>query len=230
MGRRKRIQRLLVISGMGLLLGLAGCAAEKQDGLSNADSASMQETGEAQEEEGSVDGNISKTTGLEKVNAMATFVGYANVNALDAASDLILIGTPTQDFVERASDNTYFSDGHIQDISTLTDFKIERVIKNEEDVELEDVIRIIEPISIIEQDGVKTILTVEDYVELQKGKTYILFLGKNTYGRYSVINMNNGRFAIEEDGNLELAVMADSVQEKHSEFQKEVLEKYGLNP
>jgi len=230
MVRGKRIRRLLAVGGLSLLLGLAGCAAEKQDGLSNTDSVSSQGTNEPHQEEVSAEKNISKTTGLETVNAMATFVGYANVNALDAASDLILIGTPTQDFVERASTNTYYADGHIQDISTLTDFKIKHVIKNDEDVELEDVIRIIEPISIIEQDGVKTILTVEDYVELQKGKTYILFLGKNTYGRYSVINMNNGRFAIEEDGNSELAVMADSVQEKHSEFQKEVLEKYGLNP
>ncbi|WP_051507229.1 hypothetical protein [Saccharibacillus sacchari] len=224
------MKRLLALGGMGLFLLLVGCIAEKEEDLSKVASVSMQETGEAQEEEILVGENISKTTGLETVNAMATFVGYANVDELDEASDLILIGTPTRDFIERASNNTYYSDGHIQDISTLTDFKIEHVIKNEEDVELEDVIAIIEPISIIEQNGVKTVLTVEDYVELQKGKTYIIFLGKNTYGRYSVINMNNGRFAIEEDGNLELAVMADSVQEKHSEFQKEVLEKYGLNP
>ena len=224
------MKRLLALGGMDLFLLLVGCIAEKEEDLSKVASVSMQETGEAQEEEILVGENISKTTGLETVNAMATFVGYANVDELDEASDLILIGTPTRDFIERASNNTYYSDGHIQDISTLTDFKIERVIKNEEDVELEDVIAIIEPISIIEQNGVKTVLTVEDYVELQKRKTYIIFLGKNTYGRYSVINMNNGRFAIEEDGNLELDVMADSVQEKHSEFQKEVLEKYGLNP
>lgn len=230
MRRRKRIKRLLAVGGMGLFLLLVGCIAEKEEDLSKVASVSMQETGEAQEEEILVGENISKTTGLETVNAMATFVGYAHVDELDEASDLILIGTPTQEFVERASDNTYFSDGSIQDISTLTDFQIKHVVKNAENIELGEAIQIIEPISIIEQNGVTTVLTVEDYLELQKGKTYIIFLGKNTYGRYSVINMNNGRFAIEEDGNLELAVMADSVQEKHSKFQKEVLEKYGLNP
>lgn len=42
--------------------------------------------------------------------------------------------------------------------------------------------------------------------------------------------MSNGRFAFEEEGELELSLMADSIQEKHDEFQKTVLEKYRLHP
>lgn len=209
---------------------LTGCTTDSQNAIQIPASNSVQQTNEIQEKEVLNDKNISKTTGLETINAMATFVGYANVDELDNDADLILIGTPTQDFIDRTSNNTYYSDGEIQDISTLTDFKIERVIKNKEDVDLGEEIQIIEPISIIEQEGKQVVLTVEDYMELQKGKNYIIFLGKNTFGKYSIINMNNGRFAIEEGNNLERSMMEDSTQERHNEFQKEVLEKYQLNP
>ncbi|MBK5442205.1 MULTISPECIES: hypothetical protein [unclassified Peribacillus] len=67
---------------------------------------------------------------------------------------------------------------------------------------------IIELISLIDR-----ILTTEHYKELEKDNTYVLYLNKNTYGEYSVINMNNGRFNLDKE------------EEFKEEVEKEVAEK-----
>lgn len=210
---------------------LSGCAGNAQQAAPAINMNSETEAMKEKAQEVPSDEDVSKTTGLRKVSAMASYIVYPNVDELDREAQLILIGTPTQNFIDRTSNNVYYEDGNLQDNSTVTDFKIERVIKNQDNIELGEEIPIIEPISIIEEaDGQKVVATIEDYVELQKGKKYVVFLHKNTYGQYSVINMNNGRFAIEEGSDLERSVMADSNKEEHSEFKEQVLQKYKLNP
>lgn len=53
--------------------------------------------------------------------------------------------------------------------------------------------KIIEPVSL--KEDVK--YTVNQYVELQKGEPSVLFLMKNTYGDYGLINDNLGKFSLE---------------------------------
>ncbi|MCY7484237.1 hypothetical protein [Paenibacillus alvei] len=130
------------------------------------------------------------------VNAQSLYIGADNASDLVDMSDLIIVGTPIEEFDEREHKVTYFYTSAIQDFYTITEMKVEQVLKGNWD---ESTLPVIEPISYIQSIDGKRKLTSNDYTEMEKGKKYLVVLSKNTQGNYSVINMDNGKFELDEN-------------------------------
>jgi len=166
-------------------------------------------------------GNPSMQSGSKTISIDANYVSYGNVDQLDQGADLIIIGTPTKSFEDREHVATYFDDGILQDFYTLTEIKIDRVIKSPEDFKQSDSLTIIEPIGYVEDEDEKTKITYEGYTELPEGQKSIIFLKKNTFGQYGVINMDLGKFSLEQGSG-------DTKATSKEKFRQAVLEKYDL--
>ncbi|MEC0180655.1 hypothetical protein P4H61_03980 [Paenibacillus peoriae] len=163
-----------------------------------------------------------------KISLEASYIDYKTVSELDSNAELIVIGTPLQEFDDRQHIVTSFEDGTIQDFYTLTNIKIDKVIKSPEGTALnvEEPLSIVEPISYIDDAGGKKKIAYEDYTELKQNEKNIIFLKKNTQGQYSVINMDLGKFAIEPSSQSPSSSV--DKQDSKEQFRESVLEKYGL--
>ncbi|MFM9282164.1 hypothetical protein [Paenibacillus jiagnxiensis] len=173
--------------------------------------------------------NSMENNAIPEVSVSANYIAYETVDRLDSGAELIVVGSASQEFDDRKHMATYFEDGTIQDFYTLTDIKVDKVIKAPEESNISpgDSLTIIEPISYVEDStGIKKI-TTEDYSELEKDEKNIIFLQENAYGQYSVINMELGKFSLETPMTVHSATY-----EKNSfkaEFRADVIEKYNLN-
>ncbi|MEK4361527.1 hypothetical protein MKX68_03305 [Paenibacillus sp. FSL M8-0212] len=161
------------------------------------------------------------------VNLSANSLIFHEIDKLDAFADLIVIGYATADFRDREHVITAFDDGTMQSFHTNTNIKIEKILKKPEDFPSnQNELKIIEPVSL--EGDVK--YTVDDYVELQKGDKSVLFLMKNTFGDYGLINYNLGKFSLE--GITQYSLPQSSTAQALSEyetFRDSVMEKYHLN-
>lgn len=115
----------------------------------------------------------------------------------------------------------------MQSFHTNTNIKIEKILKKPEGFPSDqNELTIIEPVSL---DGdVK--YTADDYVELQKGDKSVLFLMKNSFGDYGLINDNLGKFSLE--GISQYSVPQSSTSQalsNYATFRKSVMKKYLLN-
>ncbi|OWR30743.1 hypothetical protein CDO73_09105 [Saccharibacillus sp. O23] len=129
----------------------------------------------------------------------ASYIGFNTIEDLDAHADLILVGTPILPFEEREHKAAYYQDGVVQDFYTITDFKVDKVVKDSKQAVKNGMIQYFEPISVVTQEtGAKVIYSIADYQEVQQGEKYLVFLRENDNGHYATINMNNGKFALEE--------------------------------
>lgn len=140
------------------------------------------------------------------------------------------------------------TDKAIEDFYTRTPINISQVIKkpNEENIIENDKIEVIEPLSVIQTDEGEQKITRESYIEMQEQQEYMLYLKKNSYGEYSIINMNNGIFQVTkdtedaisleqqiEDAGLKIEEhtiadhedISDQIDAKYSEEIEEVMEK-----
>jgi hypothetical protein len=160
------------------------------------------------------------------VNLSANSLIFHEIDKLDAFAELIVIGYATEDFRDREHVITAFEDGAMQSFHTNTNIKIEKILKKPEDFPADqNELTIIEPVSL--EGDVK--YTVDDYVELQKGDTSVLFLMKNSFGDYGLINDNLGKFSLE--GITQYSVPQSSTVEELSEyetFRESVMKKYDL--
>ncbi len=150
-------------------------------------------------------------------------------------ADLIVIGNASDSFIEREHVATYTPAEEelpetLEDFYTRTTINIEKVLKFPEGANIQDnsEIDIIEPVAIIEEDNVDKKLAMENYAELEKDHDYIIYLKANTFGEYSVINMNNGKFNLESEEQIEnlMEQHHDNDKEKHEELKKQVLERF----
>ncbi|MFL0372899.1 hypothetical protein [Paenibacillus amylolyticus] len=161
------------------------------------------------------------------VNLSANSLTFHEIDKLDAFAELIVIGYATEDFRDREHVITAFDDGTMQSFHTNTNIKIEKILKKPDDFPSDqNELTIIEPVSL--EGDVK--YTANDYVELQKGDKSVLFLMKNTFGDYGLINDNLGKFSLE--GITQYSVPQSSTVEELSEyetFRDSVMEKYHLN-
>ncbi|WP_347399441.1 hypothetical protein [Paenibacillus amylolyticus] len=161
------------------------------------------------------------------VNLSANSLTFHEIDKLDAFAELIVIGYATEDFRDREHVITAFDDGTMQSFHTNTNIKIEKILKKPKDFPSDqNELTIIEPVSL--EGDVK--YTVDDYVELQKGDKSVLFLMKNSFGDYGLINDNLGKFSLE--GISQYSVPQSSTVEELSEygtFRDSVMEKYHLN-
>ncbi|WP_440117618.1 hypothetical protein [Paenibacillus sp. QZ-Y1] len=161
------------------------------------------------------------------VNLSANSLIFHEIDKLDAFAELIVIGYATEDFRDREHVITAFDDGTMQSFHTNTNIKIEKILKKPEDFPSDqNKLTIIEPVSL--EGDVK--YTVDDYVELQKGDKSVLFLMKNSFGDYGLINDNLGKFSLE--GVSQYSLPQSSTAQALSEyktFRDSVMEKYHLN-
>ncbi|WP_146118043.1 hypothetical protein [Paenibacillus sp. MYb63] len=161
------------------------------------------------------------------VNLSANSLTFHEIDKLDAFVELIVIGYATEDFRDREHVITAFDDGTMQSFHTNTNIKIDKILKKPDDFPSDqNELTIIEPVSL--EGDVK--YTANDYVELQKGDKSVLFLMKNTFGDYGLINDNLGKFSLE--GISQYSVPQSSTVEELSEyetFRDSVMEKYHLN-
>lgn len=165
------------------------------------------------------------------VSSHGVIAGYSNLNDMEKNAHIIVVGYPTQDFLNREFVTTKYSDGEIQDYYTLTDINIEKVIKNNSSLDLEKdkSMRVIEPVVIIDDaNGDKTKLTLNDYVEMQTNTSYLLFIQETLPGVFGIMNFENGRFITDKASANSKGVSGFS-SDLHEQLKTEAFEKYGLN-
>lgn len=161
------------------------------------------------------------------VNLPANSITFSEVEKLDAFAELIVIGYATDGFADREHVITAFDDGTMQSFHTNTNIKIEQIVKKPEDFPSDqNELTIIEPVSL---DGdIK--YTANDYVELQQGETSVIFLLKNSYGDYGLINDNLGKFSLEGISQYSLPESSSSQQlSDYQIFRDSVLKKYNMD-
>jgi hypothetical protein len=170
-----------------------------------------------------------KEAEMDVISINANYIQSTTLEQLENNSDLIVIAKTTQPFLNRNHVIKHMKDSNgkdlpsIMDMFTRTEIVIEKVIKqpNNEAFSKDDRIQIIEPISYDDLRKVK--VTLAHYEEINANESYILFLGKNTYGNYSLINMNNGKFKINK---LKSNKQEDQLNYLHNKLAKEVYAKY----
>ncbi|PWW45505.1 MULTISPECIES: hypothetical protein [Paenibacillus] len=161
------------------------------------------------------------------VNLSANSITFNEINKLDEFAELVVIGYATDEFINREHVVTAFDDGTMQSFHTNTNIKIEKILKKPEDFPSDQKeLTIIEPVSL---DGdVK--YTADHYVELQKGDKSVIFLMKNTFGDYGLINDNLGKFSLEQTNQSKLSQSFTSQELSEYElFRDSVMEKYNIN-
>ncbi|WP_147423857.1 hypothetical protein [Cohnella endophytica] len=100
-------------------------------------------------------------------------------------------------------------------------------MKKPTDFPVTDRIKAVEPVGLItESDKLQTKVKADHYSELKADKKYVMFLKKNTFGQYSLINMNNGKF------NLDGTDVSDLTQDGESgikmKLKQQIESKFGL--
>jgi|GEM_PF-2978211 len=175
-----------------------------------------------------VNGQSKPDMAIHKVvNLSANSLTFHEIDKLDAFAELIVIGYATADFRDREHVITAFDDGTMQSFHTNTNIKIEKILKKPEDFPSDQSeLTIIEPVSL--EGDVK--YTADDYVELQKGDKSVIFLIKNSFDDYGLINDNLGKFSLE--GISQYSVPQSSTAQalsEYSTFRDSVMKKYHLN-
>ncbi|WP_413404728.1 hypothetical protein [Paenibacillus amylolyticus] len=175
-----------------------------------------------------VNGQSKSDVPIHKVaNLSANSLTFREIDELDAFAELIVIGYATGDFRDREHIITAFDDGTMQSFHTNTTIKIKEILKKPDDFHSDqNELTIIEPVSL--EGDVK--YTANDYVELQKGDKSVLFLLRNSYGDYGLINDNLGKFSLE--GITQYSVPQSSTAQALSEYETfwdSVMKKYTLN-
>ncbi|WP_342554872.1 hypothetical protein [Paenibacillus sp. FSL R7-0652] len=160
------------------------------------------------------------------VNLPANSITFSEIDKLDAFAELIVIGYAAAEFKDREHVITAFDDGAMQSFHTNTNIKIKQILKKPEDFPSDQKeLKIIEPVSL--KEDVK--YTVNQYVELQKGEPSVLFLMKNTYGDYGLINDNLGKFSLEGLSQSSLPETATAQEcSEYEAFRDSVMKKYHL--
>lgn len=132
---------------------------------------------------------------VRDVYVSSDYVGYSTGNGLFNNAEFVVIGTPTTDFEDREVHLTELPKGFIADIATFTEIHVEKVLKGPE----EDAVNltVIEPIGVYQTFKGKKRIAYEGYTEMKKDIKYLIFLKKNSYGQYSVINMQAGKFNLD---------------------------------
>ena len=172
---------------------------------------------------------------IETVFVHGNYVVYENEKDLFEDADLVVLASPKEDFLSREHVARYSEpEGDapetLADFFTRTSITVKKVLKSPEGLDIQDnsEFDIIEPVSIIESEGVNKKFTIANYVELEEDHSYIIYLKDNTFGEYGVINMNNGRFNLGVEEQFESLAVQDQqdVKDDHEEMKKQVFERF----
>ncbi|MFC9706636.1 hypothetical protein ACFTRD_00590 [Paenibacillus sp. NPDC056933] len=188
-----------------------------------------------------IEKNNSDSVGKDNIETVVTHGNYKEFdkeNNLFDDADLVVIATTDSKFVDRehvvkyADPDTAGADlpQAIEDFYTKTPIKVLKVLKSPASATITEnkEMKIIEPVSLIEEDAKSKKISIENYNEIKQGEKYVLYLKQNTYGDYSVINMNNGRFSLESEEIIinSLDHGHENDIEKHNELKQSVEERF----
>lgn len=145
---------------------------------------------------------------------------------LDENVDLVVIGSAVDDFLDRDHEVTTYEDGYVQDFYTRTKIKIDKILKNTSQFpEDQKELTLLEPVSL--DQGQK--LTRDNYIELQKDDPSVIFLKKNSFGDYFLVNRNRGKVSLtEEDPQLSIQTLKPVELSEYQKFRNETLDFYQL--
>ncbi|MGG3280860.1 hypothetical protein [Paenibacillus solani] len=132
---------------------------------------------------------------VRDISLPATYKGYSTAQALFSGADLVVIGSPIKDFEDREVILKERSRGIIEYIVTSTEINVEKVLKGPKEDAVN--LKVIEPIGIRQTYRGKERIASDGYTAMRKDSQYVIFLGENTFGQYSVINMQAGKFNLD---------------------------------
>ncbi|KOP64968.1 hypothetical protein AMS62_06650 [Bacillus sp. FJAT-18019] len=132
---------------------------------------------------------------VRDISLPATHKGYSTAQALFAGADLVVVGSPIKDFEDREVILKEHSKGIIEYIVTSTEINVEKVLKGPKEEAAN--LKVIEPIGLRQTYRGKERIASDGYTAMKKGSQYVIFLGENTFGQYSVINMQAGKFNLD---------------------------------
>jgi ribosomal protein L2 len=166
---------------------------------------------------------------METINVSANYIEANTYEELEEMADLIVVAKATKPFTKRNHVIKYMKDNKgnnlqgITDMFTRTEIVINQVLKQPEGENYKpyDEMLIIEPITYDSMRKAK--ISLAHYVELKDNELYIIFLAKNTYGNYSVINMNNGKFKME---TLKNRPTEEPVMNLHHKLSNEIYKRF----
>lgn len=165
-------------------------------------------------------------TSVHEINIHADYVTYDTEEELSNEADIILYGSPEDKFENREHVNKFTNNGSLSDFYTITNFKVKEVIKNSTTLTINksDSFKVIEPIGMLQEiDGIKY-LEMDSYKAMDKDTRYVIYLKYNGSNGYSIINMSNGKFDMDETNSFNS--IETSENEKHSEFKESIINKY----
>ncbi|MFT9819896.1 hypothetical protein [Lysinibacillus sp. NPDC056185] len=176
-----------------------------------------------------------KNEEIETVVTHGSYIAYDAESQLFNDAELVVMAKTDKKFEDREHVVKYISSNNesdaglppvIEDFYTKTPITISKLLKQDESSSIteNDNLTIIEPISYDEQKK----LSIENYAELTDGEMYILYLKKNTFGEYSIINMNNGRFNLESNDKIQsISEHGHEIdKEKHEEMKSDVVKRF----
>ena len=152
---------------------------------------------------------------LKRISVHGDMVHYDDLMDLEDMADLVVIGEPTENFMNRDHIIKTGEDNSIEDFYSNTEIKIHKVLVNNDqsDVNEGEFLSIIEPSSVIDDQGETFEFVMDDYTSMSKKADYVFFLKKNTFGEYSVIGNQLGKYNIDGNDPRDLAINSDSLTE-----------------
>jgi hypothetical protein len=166
-----------------------------------------------------------RTTGeVREVVTHGSYLTFENVEELEEYAELVVIGYTPWDFYELKPEIVYSDVGTYIDYSTPTEVVITDVIKGSHSEKT-----VFASQRAAYDRKINTLIRNEDCTIMEKGKLYVLFLGK-AYGyehldTYSIIAVNQGKFNI--DGTDDIEKSHELVNEQYRMLKESVLKKYG---
>lgn len=212
------MKHLKILVGLSSLVVLTACSSTQEP--ENSKSISL---------DSEVEENI------ERLVLHGNYEKFENEDELSDRADLIVVASSSDSFLDREQFSVYSpaeddAPETLSDVYSKNKIIIKEILKPDDnyDLNIGDVLEVIEPVAVVEENDEKQIISIENYLEMEEDINYIIYLGLNSYGEYGVINMNNGRFNIDgEDSIVNIEGHGhDNEKEEHVEFKEQVLETY----
>ncbi|WP_243300269.1 hypothetical protein [Bacillus litorisediminis] len=168
---------------------------------------------------------IASTEELKTVSVSANYLPFESAEHLFEEAELVVIGEPTEEFLDRNHVVTLSGDNSVEDYYTETELNIKKIIKAPSDLEISEneIFNVVEPaIGVLEDsEGNPYKIVTEDYSEMKKGMTYLIFLELNYFGDYAVTGNTIGRYNIDKKDKNDLPNSAAGVEHKMKKEKKE---------
>jgi hypothetical protein len=167
---------------------------------------------------------------LREMTAHARHIGFRTADELERGAELIVVGTPSEDFFGRRFLVKRYPDGHVMTFATAATIRVSRVIKSPPGFRLspQRTLQVLEPVGLINEGPAAgwVKINMEDYKELKRGSRYLLFLKRNTFGQYGIINMNLGKFNLDGTDPEDLGGNNRRAADQKQRFKANAIRKY----